>query len=491
MPRAAPPPPASEPLSWLGAVELAVLMRRRELAPTELLRECLSRIDELDPRLNAFVALARDASAAAAASEVRILGGAPRLLEGLPVAVKDNRAVAGLAVTQGSLATVDRPAARDDEVVRRLRAAGAVVVGKTTLPEFGAIPVTESRRLGITRNPWDLDRTPGGSSGGSAAAVAAGLVPLAEGNDGAGSLRIPGSCCGLFALKPTRGRIPLDESAGEDGAGLAVEGFLTRTVADTALLLDAVSGPAPWESQPLPAPVEPYSSGAARRPRCLRVGWTTQPPLQVPVDPACQAAVGAAAELLEGLGHQVEELAPAESYPAAAADFRRLWGVAMQVSLQTAATEGGEPQRAEPHVLALAELGAQVSAAEYAGVRRRLQLSCARVARQWAGYDLVITPTLAQPPLKVGELLQDGAERPLAVLDRSDHFSPFTPLANLSGQPAAQVPLQLHQGLPIGVQLSGRWGDEMTLLQVAQQLEDATAWPERRPPLGGPWEAPG
>ncbi len=443
------------------------------------------RIEAVDGRINAFAQVdAPGAREQATEAGRRLRSEAPRLLEGLPLAIKDNRRVEGLEVSRGSRAVPEGLAAGDSLVVARLRAHGAVIVGKTALPEFAAIPVTESARLGVTRNPWALDRTPGGSSGGSAAAVAAGMVPAAEGNDGAGSLRIPASCCGLFALKPSRGRIPLDPDGGDGLGGMVSEGFLTRTVADSALLLDAVAGAAPGDPYPPAPPRLPYAAACALPPPRLRVGWTVVPPIEVEVDPGCQAAVVAAVELLAGLGHTVEEVEPGWRRPEVASEFRLLWAAAIRLALLGAAAEGGDPDRAEAHTLALANLGQGLGAAEYLGIRYRLQALTAAAAALWDDWDLILTPSLAQLPLPVGQLLEGEDDRPLEVPERADRFSPFSAYANLSGQPAAQLPLHWHEGLPVGVQLIGRGGEEGLLLGLAQELEEASGWPARRPNLG-------
>ncbi|MGC2192474.1 MAG: amidase [Candidatus Dormiibacterota bacterium] len=469
----------------MGVARLAELLRRGQVSPAEVLTECLAAIDRLEPQLNAFVAVLREpALTQAGDSERRLTGGQPRPLEGVPVAIKDNRGVAGFPVTNGSASAPQTPAPRDSEVVARLRAAGAILIGKTALPEFAAIPVTESLLLGPTRNPWNLERTPGGSSGGSAAAVAAGMVPAAEGNDGGGSLRIPGSCCGLFALKPTRGRISLGPDGGDGLGGLVSEGFLTRSVADTALLLDVVSGAAPGDPYSLAPPRLSFVAATAAAPSRLRVAFTTLPPSDVPLHPACEEAVAAAARLLEGLGHQVEPVDPRWQREVTALDFRTLWASSMTLSLRQAELEGGDPRQIEPHVRALADLGSQLEAVEYLLARQRLHLFGASIGWLWERYDVLLTPTLAQPPLQVGELLAGTEVDPLAAMDRSDRFSPFSTLANVTGRPAAQLPLHQHQGLPIGVQLIGRYGDEATLLQLSQALEEASDWTNARPPTG-------
>lgn len=471
-------------LAWRGVARLGEELRRGQLSPSELLSHCLERIDRLDPELNSFVVvLAEPARAQASRSEARLGAGEGGPLEGVPIAIKDNRQLAGVPVTQGSFSVPSGPVPLDSEVVGRLRRAGAVLIGKTTLPEFAAIPVTESRRLGITRNPWSLAHTPGGSSGGSAAAVASGLVPAAEGNDAAGSLRIPGSCCGLFALKPSRGRISLGPDGGDGLGGLATDGFLTRSVADSALLLDVVSGPSLGDHYSLPASRLPFSAAAASAPPRLRVAWTTVPPIEVAVHPACQEAVTVTAELLDKLGHLVEPVEPHWQTEHLEADFRIVWAAAIRASVLQITASGGDPIRVEPHIRALAELGQRVEAAAYLLARERLQLFWRAIAGLWDTYDVVLTPTLAQPPLAIGELLEGSDRDPLAPFDRADRFSPFSPLANISGQPAAQLPLHSLAGLPIGVQLIGRPRGELTLIQLSAQLEEASGWLQQRPPL--------
>ncbi|MGH7643177.1 MAG: amidase [Candidatus Dormibacteria bacterium] len=476
-------PAGPESLAWLGVARLAELLRSGQLSPGEVLADCLVGIERLDPQLNAFVAVLRESALVQAElSDRRLEAGAPGPLEGVPIAIKDNRAVAGFPTTMGSAAAPTGVASRDSEVVARLRAAGAILIGKTTLPEFGAIPVTESVRLGQSRNPWSPSHTPGGSSGGSAAAVAAGMVPAAEGNDAGGSLRIPGSCCGLFALKPTRGRIPLGEQGGDGLGGLGVDGFLTRSVADSALLLDVVAGSSLGEPCPVAPPPISFSAAVASPPRRLRVGFTTLPPIDVPVHPACESATTSAAKLLERLGHQVDRVEPGWRLPEAALDFRLLWAVAMDLARRSAGSEGGDSRQLEPHVRYLAELGAGLSATDFLLVRQRLQLFGSSISWLWRRYDVVLTPTLAQPPLAIGELLAGSDIHPELAPQRSDRFSPFSTVANLTGQPAAQLPLHQHQGLPIGVQLIGRYGDEATLLQLSQTLEGASSWLDARPP---------
>ncbi|MGH7608655.1 MAG: amidase [Candidatus Dormibacteria bacterium] len=469
---------------WEGPARLAAWLRQGRLSPDSLLTACLARIERLDPQLRAFaLVLEGPARAQAQESAERLRRGQARALEGVPLAVKDNRLLAGAPVGQGSRALPAVAVAIDSEVVARLRRAGAVLVGKTTLPEFAAVPVTESAGWGQTRNPWALDRTPGGSSGGSAAAVAAALVPAAEGNDGGGSLRIPGSCCGLFALKPTRGRISLGPLQGDGLAGLSVDGFLTRRVADTALLLDVVAGPALGDPSPLSAPRVGFSAAAGLPGPRLRLGWTNTPPIAVPVSPVCVEAVAATVQLCHELGHQVDEVEHPWSGEGLAEDFRIIWAVGIRQAVLEVEAAGGDTQLLEPHNRALAAVGAQIEGAQYLASLNRLQGFARSLAPLWERYDLLLTPTLAQPPLRLGELFASGDEDPLSTFDRCDRFSPFTPLANVAGLPAAQLPLHWEAGLPVGVQFTARHAEEAVLLRLAQELERASAWPDRRPPL--------
>ncbi|HMD56859.1 MAG TPA: amidase, partial [Solirubrobacteraceae bacterium] len=293
-------------LMFRSASELASMVREGEVSARELVAESLQRIDELNPRLNAFVQV--DADGALAAAEA-ISRGDERPFAGVPTAIKNNRPVEGLRLTYGCSLMAKHIAAYDHNVTRRLRDAGFVIVGTTTLPEYGILPTSEARLFGPTRNPWDLERTPGGSSGGAAAAVAAGMLPVAHGNDGGGSVRIPAACCGLVGLKPSRGRISPAPELGDSSLG--IDGMLTRTVADTASLLDVLAGYEPGDATWAPPPPQPFAEAAAREPRPLRIASTVLPPgPEVAVEASSAAAVGEAATLLRSLGHEVEEVEP-------------------------------------------------------------------------------------------------------------------------------------------------------------------------------------
>ena len=473
---------AAAELMLRPAAELAELVRLGELSALELVDASLERIDALQPLLNAFVDVAHEEARGAAAA---IEPGDERPFAGVPVAVKNNRAVAGMRLTLGAALMADHAAVHDHNVTRRLRAAGFVVVGTTTLPEWGILPVTEGRRLGPTRNPWDTARTPGGSSGGSAAAVAAGMVPLAHGNDGGGSLRIPASCCGLVGLKPQRGRVSLAPEAGE--GFLAQDGILTRSVHETAQLLDVLAGPEPGDASWAPPPAEPFARAAARDPGRLRIGVTTlMPLLEGELDPACERAALDAAALLGGLGHEVQEVQPPWRRPGLLDLFTHAFGPAVCTSVAAAGQLAGRDPREEDMEPLSWELwctSKRIDAVQAALAGLALQ-AYARTIIRWAEpYDALLTPALAQPPLPIGALDSCGPD-PAATFKRSGHFTPYTAICNVTGSPAISLPLYAHEdGLPLAVQLIGRPAQEGALLALAAQVEAAAPWADRRSAL--------
>ncbi|HXZ99771.1 MAG TPA: amidase [Candidatus Binatia bacterium] len=484
--------PGSDAPGFTPALELIAALRAREASPVELLEAVLTAITEAQPRLNAFtVLLEAEARAQAGESERRILAGEGRPLEGLPIPIKDNVLVAGAPLSDGSRMTPELPMTMDTELVARLRRAGAVLVGKTNLPEFGTISTTENLRFGATRNPWDPSRTAGGSSGGSAAAVAAGLVPAAHGNDGGGSLRIPAACCGLFALKPSRGRIPRGPLPGNDPALLVVDGFLTRSVADNALLLDAVSGAALGDPLGTPPPERSFSAEVVADPGRLRIGWTVTPPAGFPVDRECVRAVDAAVRLAANLGHEVEPFTPDWQSEAMLEDFLDIWAAEIGATMDFYASLGGDPGLAEPHNRALRERARGLDSAELTLKLSRLQLLARRVLAAHERYELILTPTLARPPVPLGWHFPDASgQDPLVVLRRAAEFSPFTAIANLTGQPAVSLPLHWSGDLPIGVMALGRPYGEAALLRFSAQMEAARPWAGRRPPAAPPAGVP-
>ena len=468
------------------ADELAQLVRSGELTALALADAALERIAALDPQINAFVNVDADGAREAA---MAIGAGDERPFAGVPIAIKNNRAVAGRRLTLGADLMGDHTPHHDHNVTRRLRAAGFVIVGTTTLPEWGILPVTEGRRLGPTRNPWDRERTPGGSSGGSAAAVAAGMVALAHGNDGGGSLRIPAACCGLVGLKPQRGRISLAPEAGEQF--LVQDGVLTRTVRETALLLDVLAGSVTGDASWAPPPSEPFAVSAARglepRPPRLRIGVTTlMPLLEADLHPACERAAQDAAGLLASLGHEVEEVSPPWRRPGLLDLFTRAFGPAISSSIAAAGLLAGREPRAqdmEPLSWELWQTSKRVDAVEAELARYALQAFARSITRWAAPYDALLTPALAQPPLPIGTLDPCGPD-PAGTFERSGHFTPYTAISNVTGSPAISLPLYAQDdGLPLAVQLIGRPAQEGALLALAAQVEAAAPWADRRPAL--------
>jgi amidase len=465
-----------------SALELAALVRRGEVTARELVEAALSRIEALDGEVGAFTHVAADA-ALAAADEVE--AGDPRPFAGVPIAIKDNRAVAGMPITMCSDLFSDVVPRHDSFLVRRLREAGFVIVGKTKLPEMGILPTTEPRRFGPARNPWDLERTPGGSSGGSAAAVAAGMVPIAHGNDGGGSTRIPAACCGLVGLKAARGRVSVGPESGE--SFLVSDGVLTRSVADTAAVLDILAGYELGDATWAPPPGEPFADSAERAPGALRVGLALNPPLEgAEVDPVCERAARDAAALLRDLGHEVEEMTPPWSNLNLLPDFTRAFGP--MVSLVTAIggrLRGREPAESdvEPLTWMLWERARTQDTITFLTAQGRLQSVARSLVRSLDRLDIVVTPALAKRPVPIGEINGTGPD-PWGNYQRSGHFTPFTAICNVTGQPAMSLPLyQGDDGLPLAVQLIGRPAREDVLLSVARQLEEAVPWGGRTAPL--------
>jgi Asp-tRNA(Asn)/Glu-tRNA(Gln) amidotransferase A subunit family amidase len=463
------------------ALGLAALVRKREVSPTELLDAAIARIEQRDPVLNAVVTPLFDAARAQAAAA---LPSGP--FTGVPFLVKELvAAVAGTASSAASRLYRTAIAPADSEIVARFRRAGLVLAGKTNSPEFGISPTTESLLYGITRNPWRHDLAPGGSSGGSAAAVAAGYVPVAHATDGGGSIRIPASACGLFGLKPTRGRISAGPDVGEGLSGLAVQHVVSRTVRDSAAMLDAIAGPLTGDPYTAAPPERPWLEEVSAAPRRLRIGFARSAPTGVSLHPDCVAAVEAAAQLCESLGHHVEEASPRYDALALERDFVTVFSAHIMANMARA-TGGAlaDPGLVEPLTRALALRGHELGAAGFIAALHRLHRESRRIAAFFEDFDLWLTPTLAQRPLPIGhfEIESGDADR---WIERLGAFVPFTYPFNVTGQPAASVPLHWSaDGLPIGCQFATRYGDEALLFSLAAQLEGARPWFERRPPLG-------
>jgi amidase len=469
-------------LMFRGASELAGMVRSGEISARELVQTSLERIEELNPMLNAFVQV--DAEGALATAD-QIAPGDERPFAGVPIAIKNNRPVKGLRLTYGCSLMADHVAPYDHNITRRVRDAGFVIVGTTTLPEYGILPVSEARIFGPTRNPWDLQRTPGGSSGGAAAAVAAGLVPVAHGNDGGGSIRIPAACCGLVGLKPARGRISPAPELGDSSLG--IDGVLTRGVADTAAILDVLAGYEPGDATWAPPPSQPFAESAIVAPGKLRIAATTLSPVpEAEVDPMAARAVGDAAELLRSLGHEVEEVDPPWRDDA----VRELFGVVFSSHIALSIAYSGRVAGREPTAedmeamsWAIFSMVQKLGAIQYMGAEVALQAFARRLVSFLQPYDALLTPALAERPLALGTLDPDAPD-PMATFRRSGLFTPFTPVFNATGQPGISLPLyEGEDGLPLGVQIIGRPAGEAQLLALAAQLEGACPWAARRPAL--------
>lgn len=469
-------------LMFKPALELAQMVRSGEISARELVEVSLGRIEELNPRINAFVEVDGERALATAAE---MAPGDCRPFAGVPIAIKDNRPVDGLRWSFGSTLMAKHRAVYDHSLVRRLREAGFVIVGTTTMPEYGILPTSEAHIFGPTRNPWDLDRTPGGSSGGSAAAVAAGMLPVAHGNDGGGSIRIPAACCGLVGLKPQRGRI---SSAPELGDSLLVaDGVLTRTVADTAAILDVLAGYEVGDTTWAPPPTEPFAAATARAPESLRIAYTTLPPVpEAVVDPACAQAVADAVELLRGLGHEVEEVDPPWRVEGLSELFGGVFSIHIALSIAfSASVAGREPSSGEMEPLSWAIFSrvGELGAVEGLAITTQLQAFARGLISFLAPYDALLTPALAERPLPLGTL-DSAADHPMEAFTRSGLFTPFTPVFNATGQPGISLPLfQGEDGLPLAIQIVGRPAEEARLLALSAQIEQAHPWHERRAPV--------
>lgn len=474
---------ARDEFAWLEAAALATLVHQRAVRPDELVDAALDRIARLDPRLNAIVVPLEDSARASSAEA------GP--LRGVPLLVKDFAASAGDPCYQGMRLLAEHGWRDDhDQVsIARLKAAGAVICGKTNLCELGTSITTEPDYFGPTRNPWDLDRSAGGSSGGSAAAVAAGMVPAAHGTDGGGSVRIPAARCGLIGLKPSRARIPPAPKHGELMGGLLTEGVLSRTVRDAAALLDVMAGPAPGDPYACPDPERPWVDEVGRPPGRLRIGvMRTVPGRPRPLHAACTAAVDAAAALLIDLGHDVEEDAPrALDDPALGSEGPKLYWASYARMVQRwerllHRSIGSDDL--EPLTWAFVDRGRRLPSVDYLSAQQTVQ-AMARDVAAWhrRGFDVLMTSTTAEPPPLLGEWVSTPDD-PLRAAKAGMATFQLNSFANYSGQPAISLPLaQTRDGLPLGIQLVTPLGREDVLLRLAAQVEEAGGWADRRPPL--------
>ena len=468
----------SDELETMDALGVAQMIRAGDVTEAEVLDATIRRIEARNPPLNAVVATLYD-QARAAIEEGLPDGpfrGVPYLFKELVVSVR------GAATTLASRLYEHNRPTTESELVRRCRAAGLVIVGKTNSSEFGLQPVTEPHLFGPTRNPWNLDHSPGGSSGGSAAAVAAGMLPMAHATDGGGSIRIPASCCGLFGLKPTRARITAGPESGEGMAGLASQHAVTWSVRDSAALLDATAGPLPGDPYAPAPPARPYLQEASEDPPRLRVAFSSAAPNGAAIDPACVEAVCEAARLCESLGHQVEEASPDFDVAATEAGFAAVFQANTMVNVGRA-TGGVLPEEGmiEPLTRAVAERGLAMSAPDYIRSLQAIHRESRRIAGFFGSFDVWLTPTLATPPPRIGFYDSDITDVDV-WMQRLMGFIPFTWISNVTGQPAMSLPFPLSRdGLPLGVHFAARTGEEGLLFALAGQIERARPWRHMRP----------
>ncbi len=485
-------------------VGLAALVRKGEVQPKELVEAAIERIETLNPALNAVVHAMYDRALAMASGQ---LPDGP--FRGVPFLLKDLLAAyAGEPLTSGSRFLKEFIPDHHSELVRRYLAAGLIPLGKTNTPEFGLTPYTEPELFGPTHNPWDLGRTVGGSSGGSGAAVAARLVPMASGGDGGGSIRIPASCCGVFGLKPSRGRTPSGPDVIEFWHGMTVQHALTRSVRDSAALLDATAGPELGARMHAPRQQRPYLEEVAEDPGRLRIAFTDKPLLGRQVHPDCQRGLHETVTLLSELGHQLEEASPPLDRVEVARAFLTILCAEFRLDIQEAERQMGRKasyREFEMPTWVFSLLGDVLSAAELDRALRVMDRTARQMADFLSEFDVLLTPTLAEPPVPTGSLAPSGLRlvvlralarlnagkliHALGALDASAEenfdFVPYTTPFNMTGQPAMSVPLIWNeQGLPIGMQFVARYGDEATLFRLAGQLERARPWADRMPAVG-------
>jgi amidase len=480
-------------LARMDATEQAALVRSGEASPVDLAEAAIARIEALNPELNAVIHPLFEKGLEAAKGE---LPDAP--FRGVPFLLKDLFAYsAGDPLHEGMkhLRDIGWTEESDTELVRRLRAAGFVILGRTNCPELGILPTTEPEAHGPTHNPWDTDRSPAGSSGGSAAAVAAGMVPVAHGNDGGGSIRLPAAACGLVGLKPSRGRVSMGPDFGDVMTGLVAEHVLARSVRDSAAILDLIQGVIAGDPYGAPTPQRPYLEEVGADPGALRVGlMTTAPNGQFDVHPDCVAGAEGAARLMQSLGHAVEK-----SHPAAIDDpdyterFIQRWTAGIAWNLDYWSRKSGKPvaeDGVEGSTWALAEMGRSFSGPDYLSALEYQQRNARDAAAWWEqGFDLLLTPTMGEPPTPLGAFEPEPGN-PASPIFRSIPTAGFTAFWNSTGQPAISLPLHWSgDGLPIGIQLVAAYGREDLLIRIAAQLEEAQPWKDRLPALAAPESA--
>lgn len=481
---------------------LAELVKRGEVSPVEVTEAAIARIEQVNPKLNAVVRPMFEIG------RERARGDVSGPFQGVPFLLKDlTDTYAGVPTTAGARINRDRVATEDSEQVRRFKQAGVIVLGKTNTPEFGLMGVTEPELFGPCRNPWNPERTPGGSSGGSAAAIAAGMVPLASAGDGGGSIRIPASHCGLFGIKPSRGRTPAGPARVQHWQGAVVSHVISRSVRDSAAMLDSLQGVGPGAPRMITPPERPYLDELSQSPGRLRIGFSTASPVQMEVHPEAVRAVEQTVRLLTDLGHHVEEAKPAIDGRALALSYITMYCGEIAADIQELTAEHGKAAvrgRVELTTQILALIGSALSAGEFVLATRLWEQASLAMGTFFQTYDLYLTPTVARPPVRIGELAPKPAERTaMNLMNRLGAgrlmkaagllekiafenlaATPFTQLANLTGSPAISVPLHwTDENLPLGLQFVAPFGDEAALFRLAAQLEQASPWFDRRPSL--------
>jgi amidase len=460
------------------ALDVAKHIRTKQVSPVEVLDECLSRIDKFNPSLNAVIWRNDDEARVAAKRAAELVAKEPSdslpPFIGVPIPIKDLTAAAGQPLTYGSFASSDEPQIEDELVVAAFRRAGFTLTGRTNTPEMGPITAAENDRYGITRNPWNPDHTPGGSSGGAAAAVASGMFSVAHGNDGGGSIRIPASCCGLVGLKVSRGRVP---SLVENWEGAAVEGVITQTVADTAAILDLISGPDPLSWYNAPAPGRPFRDEVGADPGTLRIGLVDSAPLGLPVADACRDAVRVAGRMLEELGHSVEPATLDFDFDALAPFIALIDGSYTQTI--------PDWDKVEAHNRIGHERGLERNSLDYVQSVGALQRWSRNFVARWGrDFDVLVSPTMSIEPPRAGQIFGEVKANPETPSATVFAMALLTAPFNISGLPAISLPLHLApSGLPVGVQLVERPFNDAGLLRLASQLEAAAPWSDRHPSI--------
>lgn len=472
----------SSELARLDATAMAEMVRQKEVTPSELVEVVIERIERINPKINAVITPMFEEARKTAKGK---LPKGP--FTGVPFLLKDILAAyAGVRLSYGSAVLKEYIPNFDSELVKRFKRAGLITVGKTNTPEFGILPTTEPQFFGPTRNPWDTERTTGGSSGGTAAAVTAGIVPMAHASDGGGSIRIPSSCCGVFGIKPTRARNPLAPMYGDIQSGLVVEHALTRSVRDSAALLDATAGPYVGDPYWAPPMKRPFLQEVGADPGKLRIAYTAKAITGEVVHKECVKAIDSAVSLCSEHGHELIEVSPDFNIQAMYQNFATLWSGGVTAVFKNIEQLRGMPvqqEEVEPLSWELAKIGRQFTAGDYLFSIMMLQQISRDIARFFQEYDIWLTPTLIEPPVPLGHF-DCPPEHPMKGFLRAGEFAPFTQIQNITGQPAMSMPLYwTSERLPVGTHFVGRFGDEATLFRLASQLEVAKPWIKRQPPV--------